>query len=74
MNVRGRPRKQAPFFLAEAERFELSIPFGIPVFETGGINHYPTPPAGALYPNFAHVFRVTEANCLRISYNFISAT
>ncbi len=35
---------------AEAERFELSIPCGIPVFETGGINHYPTPPVQGNIP------------------------
>ncbi len=31
-------------FTAEAERFELSIPCGMPPFQGGGINHYPTPP------------------------------
>jgi hypothetical protein len=29
---------------AEAERFELSIPFDMPPFQGGGINRYPTPP------------------------------
>ena len=29
---------------AEAARFELAIPFGMPPFQGGGINHYPTPP------------------------------
>ncbi len=29
---------------AEAERFELSIPCGMPPFQGGGINHYPTLP------------------------------
>ena len=30
--------------IAEAVRFELTIPFGMPPFQGGGINHYPTPP------------------------------
>ncbi|TSD06201.1 MAG: hypothetical protein Greene07147_60 [Parcubacteria group bacterium Greene0714_7] len=30
--------------IAEAERFELSVPFGTPPFQGGGINRYPTPP------------------------------
>ena len=30
--------------LAEAVRFELTIPCGMPSFQGGGINHYPTPP------------------------------
>src|SRR3989338_3941452 len=32
------------FQSAEAVRFELTIPFGMPPFQGGGINHYPTPP------------------------------
>ena len=31
-------------FLAEAVRFELTVPFGTPVFKTGALNHYATPP------------------------------
>ena len=31
-------------FLAEAERFELSMPCDMPRFQRGGINHYPTLP------------------------------
>gem|GEM_PF-6983926 len=30
--------------MAEAERFELSMPCDMPPFQGGGINHYPTPP------------------------------
>ncbi len=30
--------------IAEAERFELSIPFGMLPFQGSGINRYPTPP------------------------------
>ena len=30
--------------LAEAVRFELTVPCGTPVFKTGALNHYATPP------------------------------
>jgi hypothetical protein len=30
--------------VAEGERFELSVPFGTPVFKTGAFNHSATPP------------------------------
>ena len=29
---------------AEAVRFELTVPCGTPVFKTGALNHYATPP------------------------------
>ena len=32
------------FFLAEAVRFELTVPCDTPVFKTGALNHYATPP------------------------------
>ena len=35
--------------IAEAERFELSIPCGMPPFQGGGINHYPTLPFYRLF-------------------------
>ena len=35
---------------AEAVRFELTIPFGMPPFQGGGINHYPTPPSAQYMP------------------------
>ena len=31
-------------FVAEVARFELTSPFGLPLFKSGGINHSPTPP------------------------------
>ena len=40
----GNLGKIAKFLLAEEEGFEPSNPFGLPVFKTGGINRYPTPP------------------------------
>ena len=30
--------------IAEAVRFELTVPCGTPVFKTGALNHYATPP------------------------------
>ena len=33
------------FNLAEGGRFELPKPFGLAVFKTAGINHYPTSPS-----------------------------
>ena len=30
--------------LAEVVRFELTVPFDTPVFKTGALNHYATPP------------------------------
>ena len=33
--------------MAEAVRFELTDPFGPPVFKTGAIDHSATPPQGA---------------------------
>jgi hypothetical protein len=33
---------------AEGVRFELTRPFGLPVFKTGAINRSATPPSGAL--------------------------
>ncbi len=32
------------FISAEAVRFELTDPFESPVFKTGALNHYATPP------------------------------
>lgn len=31
--------------VAEAERFELSIPCGMPPFQGGALDHYATPPS-----------------------------
>ena len=36
-------------YFAEAERFELSVPFGTPPFQGGGINRYPTPPYWSVF-------------------------
>jgi hypothetical protein len=33
--------------VAEGVRFELTRPFGLPVFKTGAINRSATPPSGA---------------------------
>jgi hypothetical protein len=33
---------------AEAVRVELTMPCGIPVFETGALDHYATPPSLAI--------------------------
>src|SRR3989344_1074817 len=38
---------------AEAERFELSIPCGMPPFQGGGINHYPTLPVDDILHRFS---------------------
>jgi hypothetical protein len=35
------------FVKAEAVRFELTVPCGTPVFKTGALNHYATPPYSA---------------------------
>src|SRR5579863_4348529 len=40
--VLGSPDKK--IFTAERERFELSIPCGMPVFETGALDHSATSP------------------------------
>src|SRR3989344_6748977 len=37
------------FILAEAERFELSIPCGMPPFQGGALDHYATPPCLTTY-------------------------
>ena len=44
-----KPLKNKGFLskLAEAVRFELTDPFGPPVFKTGAIDHSATPPQGA---------------------------
>jgi hypothetical protein len=41
--------------LAEGVRFELTRPFGLPVFKTGAINRSATPP-GALRPTVAALY------------------
>lgn len=37
-------RKSSTLESAEAERFELSIPFGMPPFQDGALDRYATPP------------------------------
>ena len=34
---------------AEAVRFELTVPCDTPVFKTGALNHYATPPCTLIY-------------------------
>ncbi len=46
------------FVRAEAVRFELTVPCGTPVFKTGALNHYATPP-------FYLIFTITVAWYIR---------
>ena len=39
------------FVQAEAVRFELTVPCGTPVFKTGALNHYATPPTIKFFNN-----------------------
>ena len=48
----------AKSFLAEVERFERSIPCGMPPFQGGGINHYPTPPLRE--PIYNTIYRIFQ--------------
>ncbi len=40
--------------LAEGVRFELTRPFGLPVFKTGAINRSATPPGKVRSPGLCH--------------------
>ena len=47
--------------MAEAVRFELTVPCGTPVFKTGALNHYATPPDTFLlfragFPGLSEIF------------------
>lgn len=42
-------RGRKEYRIAEEVRFELTIPFGMAVFETAALDHYATPPSEKLY-------------------------
>ena len=48
--------------IAEEVRFELTIPFGIPVFETGALGLYATPPVSQTLTFFC-VFGKNRLEC-----------
>ncbi len=43
--------------MAEVVRFELTVPFDTPVFKTGALNHYATPPCLSQYL-ISHFFSI----------------
>jgi hypothetical protein len=49
------PKSKIENLMAEGVRFELTRPFGLPVFKTGAFNRSATPPTNSLQGTYSYL-------------------
>src|SRR3989344_6558093 len=70
--VTGFEASFAFIYIAEAVRFELTIPFGMPPFQGGALDRYATPP-DSLYCSTIVFFSRYPFGCFKYHSRFIAS-